>query len=153
MIGDGALHPGKYNMAMIRRAIENGWPVKPEIRQLVTNQMALVVGKSDNERNKIAAARVLVAADGVNVRREAIDAADERPNIDTVNVQVNVGQNIERAQDDPEYLEFLRVRRLAGHSDAGPVCGDGEQGPLAHGQAPADPGPGHNGHAHGNGRH
>lgn len=73
ILGDGELHPGKYNMALVRRAIKNNWPLSPEIRQLVVSQMALVVGKSEDERNKIGAAKVLVAADNVNAKREESD--------------------------------------------------------------------------------
>lgn len=74
ILGDGSLHPGKYNMALARRAIKAGWPISDEVKKLVVDQMAEVVGSSDDERNRIGAARVLVAADGVNARREAADS-------------------------------------------------------------------------------
>lgn len=70
-LGDGELNAGKYNMRLVRRAILNGWPIPDEIRQLVVNQMALIVGKSPTEKNQIGAAKVLIAADSVNARREA----------------------------------------------------------------------------------
>lgn len=77
VLGDGALQAGKYNMAIARRAIRNDWPISEEVRKLVADQMASIIGNGRTERDRIAAAKVLVAADSVNQRREAMDQADE----------------------------------------------------------------------------
>ena len=82
ILGDGATHAGKYNMAIVRRAIKGGWPISDEIRQLVTNQMALIVGKSETERDRVAAAKVLVAADSINARLEVADIGNETKQVD-----------------------------------------------------------------------
>jgi len=61
-------------MALVRRAIRNDWPIPDELRQLVATQMAEVLkGANASSRAKIAASKVVLAADQVNVRREAID--------------------------------------------------------------------------------
>lgn len=76
-------------MAMVSRAVRHGWPISDEVRKLVVDQMALVVKESDNDRNKIGAAKVLVSADSVNARREDAEREKE-PASAQVNVQVNL---------------------------------------------------------------
>lgn len=57
-------------MALIRKAIRNRWPINREIRQKLVDQMLHVMEGSENERNQIAAARVLATVDAVNAKRE-----------------------------------------------------------------------------------
>ena len=85
ILGDGETHAGKYNMAIVRRAINGGWPISDEIRELVVRQMGIIVSQSDNERNRVAAAKTLVAADGINARLEVADIGN-----DTKQVDVNI---------------------------------------------------------------
>jgi hypothetical protein len=77
VLGDGGLHPGKGNMALVRRAIRDGWPIPAEVRQSVVTQLAGVVAGSEDERNKIAASKVLVSASAVNATLERLDQADD----------------------------------------------------------------------------
>lgn len=94
VLGDGALRPGKYNMALVRRAIREDWPIPNDLRKALVEQMGAVLtseirvvyAQDEDEReeiidsavrNKIAAAKVLVAADAVNAKREAMDQKDE----------------------------------------------------------------------------
>lgn len=65
--------PDRQTLAMVRRAINSGWPIDDRIRQLVVNQMALVVGKAESPRDKAAAAKVLVAADNINTKRAELE--------------------------------------------------------------------------------
>ena len=65
------------DLALIRTAIRNEYPITDDVRKLIVNQMALIVGRDDSAKMRVAAARVLVAADSVNVKREAIQQADE----------------------------------------------------------------------------
>ena len=140
-------------IVLVRRAIRNDWPLTDAMRQLVVNQMALVVGRSEDNRAKVAAAKVLVAADSINAKREADDLRAEQGPGGDVNVQIGVGLNVAQASSDPEYLEFLRVQRLAGLSDS---AADGQhangRGHLD-AEPPSEAGPGDNGHTGGNGRH
>jgi len=100
ILGDGGLQAGKYNMALVRRAIKNGWDVPPEIKKLVVNQMALVVGKSEDERNRVAASKVLVAADAVDARREATQAEEDKPEaasiVNVLNLTVLTHEQLEQ---------------------------------------------------------
>ncbi len=72
-LGDGDLHAGRYNMALLRRAIRSDWPIPEEARSIVAEQMTKIVKSSRKIRDKVAAAKVLVDADKVNVSRESLD--------------------------------------------------------------------------------
>ncbi len=80
----------KSEMTLVRRAVRNDWPLSDDLRRLVVTQMALIVGRAENERERIAAAKVLVAADAVNHRREASDQADEHKRLPNLNLNMNV---------------------------------------------------------------
>lgn len=77
---------------MVNRAIREDWPIAPGVRSMAMTQMALVVGDKVTGADgkpvevpvnaKIAAARVLVAADSVNARREALDLAAQNASKD-----------------------------------------------------------------------
>ncbi len=148
VLGDGAEHAGKYNMALARRAISNGWPISPEVRQLVVEQMALIVECSPKARNQMAAAKVLIAADALNARREATaevliaaDALNARREATAeapvqpsgVNVQVNGNVNI-GGDGGPEELRAIaaQLRQLASQEDGGgqPGSGGGDLGVI-----------------------
>jgi hypothetical protein len=103
---------------LIRRAILNGWNVPEDIKRAVVEEMArLVAGKNDqgqpievNSRNRIAAARVLVAADSVDARMETSDKPTTQVN---VNVSSATQISLEGLTDeDLEALEAIQ-RRLA----------------------------------------
>lgn len=70
VLGDGELRAGKGNMRLVQRAIRNGWPIPDKMKAMVVRQMGMIVRDAESARDKTAAARVLVAADSVNVRRE-----------------------------------------------------------------------------------
>lgn len=89
VLGDGALHPGKYNMALVRRAIRNDYPISPEIRKALVEQMHLVMECSDDQRNQIGAAKVLIFADAINAKREAMDQADELKKSPTIHLHAH----------------------------------------------------------------
>lgn len=105
-IGDGALHPGRYNMAVVRKAIREGYPITDAIRQLVINQMALVVGRSDSEKNRIAASKVIVTADDQNKKRAELALraevfetdVDNGTNRSTVNVNITLEASKQQAE-------------------------------------------------------
>lgn len=80
---------------MVRKSITGGWNVPANLKRLVLDEMRMVLLGSEEERNKIAAARVLIAADTADLKAEAID----KPNASNpVNVQVNVKIPITRVQ-------------------------------------------------------
>ena len=100
------MHPGRYNMALVRRAIREDWPIPPAVRAMVVNQMALVVGRGEDERNRIAASKVLVAADAVNAKREGMDQADEHKQLPDLHAHLHMDPAaLER------YTETLGLKR------------------------------------------
>lgn len=148
-LGDGALHPGRYNMAVVRKAIREGYPITDAIRQLIVNQMALVVGRSDSEKNRIAASKVLVTADDQNKKRAelALRAEVFETDVETGNRRntVNVNITLEATQQQAELASLaaeIRAGRVfesvppisaIGNSradgetvDPGPSRGDGD---------------------------
>lgn len=134
VLGDGALQPGKGNMALVRRAIREDWPIPPELRAKLVAQMGKVLEKSEDERNQVAAAKVLVAADAINAKREGADAAAEKGDSGTqVNVQVNIADMRQQMLADPEYIELQRRKALgqAGVSKNG--NGNGHHGSNGNG--------------------
>lgn len=109
------------DLRLVRRAIVNGWNVPAEIKQAVVDEVSLIAMASPDDRNKIAAARVLIAADGADLRLQ-MAAEKPEPASPSVQVQVNVVQNqVREALNHPEYLEFLERRALAEDRDTGPV--------------------------------
>ncbi len=77
VLGDGLSRAGRGNLKLLERAIREDWPISKNVRHKLTYQMSVILD-SDSERNKVAAARVLIAADNVNAKREAIDVAASR---------------------------------------------------------------------------
>lgn len=71
VLGDGALKAGRYNLALVRRAIRGGWNVPDRVKKLVVEQMESIVQGSDDPRNVIGASRVLLSADSIDQRTEA----------------------------------------------------------------------------------
>lgn len=66
----------RSDLRMIRAAIKNEYPINEAVRKLIVSKLSLIVGRSPDERQQVAAARVLVAADAVNVKREQLQQAD-----------------------------------------------------------------------------
>lgn len=141
-LGDGEMRPGRYNMALVRRAIKNGWNVPEKYKEGIVTQMAKVVFGSEDERNKIAASKVLLEADKAD---QAFQMGKENEEAESVSITVNTGQQInittatvQQALTDPEYLEFLESRALARDRDASVICSEGGA-QLAAGQtSPSD---------------
>jgi hypothetical protein len=84
------LEPGhtRADLRLIARAARGRWPVSDRMRQAVLSKMAKIVDKDmvevpggdgtilvDNDRNQIAAARVIVAIDAIN-QADEIKAVD-----------------------------------------------------------------------------
>jgi hypothetical protein len=100
-------------MRLIRRAIVNGWNVSERVKRLAIEEMALLIEGKNRQgepievdaRNKINAARVLVAADSVDAR---IAAADKPATQVNVNVNNETQINFDRLTDaDLEALEMI----------------------------------------------
>ena len=145
VLGDGALHPGKYNMALVRRAIREDWPIPADVRKKLVDQMAAVVtseiivvytddGEDREEaidsaiRNKIAAAKVLVAADMVNAKREAMDQKDEHllmPKM-VLHRHEGIGEMTNEQLDRIIAGDFTQLEDASGSGTQAPSNGNGE---------------------------
>ena len=115
---------GGKDMRLLRTAIKNGWPIPDEYREAVVKKLLVIVGQSDNERNKVAAARVLVAADKINVDREVIEKrlVPQIPPVEpTTIIQNNITNTVNlRKLTDEQFLELYNLvtsRRAGGGGD------------------------------------
>lgn len=78
ILGGGA---SKYNLQLVLRAFQNDYPITPDIRKLVVNQAAIILGTAKNKRTRLTAAKVLIAADGMNIKRLLVEVEDRRNDI------------------------------------------------------------------------
>lgn len=69
-------HHNRADAVMIRRAIREGWPIPQDTKAKVVEKMAKMLD-SDNPGQVLGAARTLVQADSVNVKREGLDQKDD----------------------------------------------------------------------------
>lgn len=82
------------DMQMIRRAIRDDWPVPAEFRKKLTQRLNDLIEDEDISPDiLIQAGRTMIAADSVNVRREAMDQADEHAKSGKGGINVNIGVN------------------------------------------------------------
>ena len=101
VLGDGSHHAGKGNMALVRRAIRHNWPVSAAIKQKIVDQMETIATAGESERDRIAAAKVLVAADGKNLdRAKILLGIDDGP----AQINVAVGVNVQVKESDDWYI-------------------------------------------------
>lgn len=70
--------PSRSEMQLYERAIKNGWPISPLAKDVVMSQIVTIAAKGTRPRDKIAAARVLIAADRNNIQRESLQMKDEQ---------------------------------------------------------------------------
>ena len=113
------------------------WPISAELKRLIVAQMTLLLGRSEDEKTRIAAARVLLAAAAYNTRQDgfATEAdAEDRP--------VDLELLRQELLHEERYLEFLRHAAAAADGQSGAVCAEREPGPLAVCEASAIPRPG-----------
>lgn len=60
-------------MPTYRRALREGWNVTPEMRKTVLEEAMAVLNSNVDPSRKMTAARVLIAADLVDIKAEAVD--------------------------------------------------------------------------------
>jgi hypothetical protein len=69
--GGVAVYTTRADMRMVAKAIRERWPVTEEVRKrCVDDAVAILDDAQANHRTRIAALRLLLAADAVNVSRE-----------------------------------------------------------------------------------
>lgn len=107
--GDGLLRDKyriKTDIRLATRAILNGWPVPPSMREVVMEEMVGIVMDSQDNTEKIGAARAILSADAVNAKREHTDMQKNKETQPKKTVQTLV-QNLNVALT-VEQLEQLR---------------------------------------------
>ena len=128
VLGGGA----RSDARMVERAIREKWPITDEIRQLATQQMAITVGRSESERARVAAARVLAQFDRVNVQRESNLIAEERARTAETHQHVHFEALNEGRDIIARVLARIEARGSngdsAGASSDGAGCGNGNAG-------------------------
>lgn len=89
--------PSKSDMATLRRAVRERWPIPEAERPAIVAQMCAVIVGSDEDRSRIAAAKVLAAMDKLNMEQEKRDD----PNVtDRLKVIIEYADPV-RDRDDP----------------------------------------------------
>lgn len=135
---------------LISRAVAGGWPVTDKVRSVVLRKMMKHV-RGDDSEDSIAAARVVVKMDEINLKAQQGSNGKGGPVNVSVSVGVAVGQQVQSAvAAEPEYLEWLRERELAEGGHANAVGTNGHGGQVPHALAYPQVGPGRNGHHPGN---
>jgi hypothetical protein len=92
-------------LKVLEKAVRGRFPMSTEERRKCVDSCLDVLEKSPNPRHKIAAARVLVQMDGLNLEQEKRDAGGE-----TLNVNVNGGMTYEQYKNLPPE-ELVRIHR------------------------------------------
>ena len=70
-------HHERADVRLLERAIKERWPIDDKIRRLALGRVAVIAANSTQERNRIAATRVLVQMDQINAAREIAAARME----------------------------------------------------------------------------
>lgn len=63
----------KSDMVLLRRAVNARWPIPESERPAIVTQMCATVAGADDDRSRIAAAKVLAAMDKLNMDQEKRD--------------------------------------------------------------------------------
>jgi len=100
---------------LLRRAIECEWQIPASQRALIRASLQEIALKSPFPLMRIAAAKALIAADSVNVRREAtaakLIAGNKAAGGVTVNVAVGIQQEVASKSDDDLRRIAYEIRR------------------------------------------
>jgi hypothetical protein len=167
--GEGGKVIRPAEIAIARRAIREDWPLEPEKRNQLMEELykvamtkpKIVAGAPDPGRairvsstTRVLAMRTLVMADGINAKREQIDVTAARANLGVkvnVNVGVSVSQHVQAAvAAEPEYLEWLRERAYPADRDADALGRDDLKTEILTADACQGDGQGGDGHDSGN---
>lgn len=108
--GKGALLKVPTTMIIYRAAVNNGYNLSPEQRRSVVREAACILEDSQStKRERVAAAKVLLAADKLDLEAEKLGRPAAQV---TNNTQINVGADLSK-------LTVEQLRALAGN-DASP---------------------------------
>ena len=112
---------GLREINLTRRAVKARWPIPKTKRGAIMREMVEIATTTEDVRSRVAAARVLLAADALNMDQEKRD--DGSDNTLNVNVRGGIVMTVEQAVEaDRELARWEREHRRAlpaGQSGAG----------------------------------
>jgi hypothetical protein len=125
----------RSDVRLVARAVRQRWPIPDQVRARLVKNLALIVQESEDERAVVAAAKVLVAADVLNLEQEKRDL--KLPDLHVHHHQGSVALQAPA----PEFVAEV-LQHLAAHApdSLGGRCGPG---PLDALEAPLEPAPAH----------
>lgn len=94
------------------RAIQQ-WPIGDEVRHRVLDRLYKIACESASDRQAISAARAVISADTLNLKRELKAGPDRQ--IHTVDDGVTVSGIVQEMLTDRDFLEYLRKDALKAH--------------------------------------
>jgi hypothetical protein len=103
---------------LVERAIRQRWPIPEDRRPAIMDRLIQVAtGEGVSDRNRVVAARALLAADALNMQQEKLDQGG-----DTLNVNVKGGVRVEPTPDYSRLTdgELLALYELMRKAKAGP---------------------------------
>lgn len=114
----------RSDLKLLERALKEGWPITPEIRRMAVARTALVAARSDQERNAVAAAKVLVMMDQASISRERM-ALDRTP---AGSQHVHYEYHKHALTEEEYHARAARLKGIAGENGTadGPGGGNGQ---------------------------
>jgi hypothetical protein len=105
---------GLKDTRLLERAIRNGWPIPDHLRSQVIQELVGVFDDIEaSPREKISAARAIMAADQLNIEREKMSQADDHHG-DQLDQQ-----RLNRLASVAKQLGFNEVARIASEGGSG----------------------------------
>jgi hypothetical protein len=91
----------RSDLKLANTAIRNEYQMTPEIRQNIIGQAHTILMFSDSERWQLLAAKVLLTADSINVKREAVRVQERQTDV----MEATAG--LREAMKSPEVRKML----------------------------------------------
>lgn len=107
--GEGGGVP-KWERVLERRAVNSGWIISQKRRATLISKMYDTIEGESTPRDRIAAARVVVAADSLNVQREKNDEPEHHVHEHTGRIDIRA--TVIEMQQDPDYVDYLNQRAI-----------------------------------------
>ena len=104
-------YPLKSSLRLAEKALKEDWPLTASERREVIQEALAVLRSDQSPRCKMTAARVLVAADLVNVRREGLSSRERSADLDSALTSL---QSMLSSPESRRLLAQLAQANLAG---------------------------------------
>jgi hypothetical protein len=125
--GACALEPVRQDFRLVRPAIREWWPITDQIRQQVMDEAARIVPGGRTPALQLAAAKVLLAADLVNARREANrdeeHTQEARARVDALRLAMSSAMSSPEGRALLEQLNALTLSAASGSVPSPPPGG------------------------------